>query len=596
MIGEHSVSVSATPTGDPFGVVWNANPDFAANANGWHFRSNPSNASGFKWDSGGVLMPVNFACYLSEYPGITFTPTPETRIRVRVRLRVDVAPVSIQSLIFQWHDTTTPPPHTGANAWIIGQQTFTTPGVYTMEASGVVGSHLSTDGTFTTMYLQVRKGSAPGAVWVDSAEASIADPAFAPQDISCLTDSVQINHGRDDTTSQPDASTATINLSWENGVDTPPPAVLEIGAGLFVDTEFPPGSGSLSRRFAGRVTDILYGWEDAGEDTPDRVTAQIVGAGYMADLARRVVGDEPWPQELDGARVARVLGLADVTLNAATSDPGTVQILPRDVDSQPALDVAQGVAASARGMVWENRSGAILYADAEHRRGAPVSLHLNACDVLVTPTWSRTTEGLINAVSLGYGATPDEGEQPRYIASRPDSIDRFGTYQYSLTTELAALADAQSMASLLLTRNSAPVWIFTSLPLDMVGLGAEDTAAVLALDVHSLLEVTGLPAAGAAPTTATLWVEGWTETLADGVHDIELAVSGYCRTAPPPRWDDVNPDWTWNTIMPPSTTWDDVTCFGPPTNLGRWNDVPASLRWNGIPASVTWDTWNSYNP
>ena len=38
--------------------------------------------------------------------------------------------------------------------------------------------------------------------------------------------------------------------------------------------------------------------------------------------------------------------------------------------------------------------------------------------------------------------------------------------------------------------------------------------------------------------------------LAYGVHEIELSVSGYCRTAPPPTWDTLNPGWTWDTLDP----------------------------------------------
>jgi hypothetical protein len=421
---------------------------------------------------------------------------------------------------------------------------------------------------------------------------NVSPPGGAAVDITCLAESVTIHHGRDDTTGQPEASTATIDVSWAQGADPSPPPALEIGATLTVDTEFPPGSGTLFRRFAGRVTDISYAWDDAGEDTPFLPIGAVTAAGYMSDLARRVVGDAPFPQELDGARVSRVLALAGVILNPGTSDPGTAQILPRDIDSQPALDVAHDAAESAGGIVWETRAGEIRYADAEHRRGVPVGLAIDACDVLVTPTWSRTTAGLINSVSLGYGATPEEGEQPRLTDKRQDSIDRFGWYEFSQTTALAALADAQAMMSLILTRNSSPVWIFTDLPLDMPGLDPDRTAVVLGLDMHALIAVTGLPAAGGAPTTANLWVEGWTETLAAGLHEINISVSGYCRTAPPPRWDDLAPAWTWDT-MAADMTWDKAACLGPPVDYGRWNDVPASLRWDSVAPAVTWDTWEA---
>jgi hypothetical protein len=411
-----------------------------------------------------------------------------------------------------------------------------------------------------------------------------------PVDITCLADTVSINHGRDDPTGQPDASTVTVDMSWIDGVDVLP-AVVEIGALLAVDTEFPPGSGTLFRRFAGRITDIEYEWTDTGEDTPNTLAGRIIGAGFMADLSRRVVGDTPWPQELDGARVSRILTLAGVPVNGFLSDPGTVRILPRDVDSQPALDVIRDTAASGGGILWEARDGRINYADAEHRRGTVAGLAIDACDILVTPKWSRTTAGLLNSVSLGYGVAPEGGgEQPRVIDKRQDSIDRYGRYEYTSATQLAALADAQAMVSLLLTRNVSPVWVFSELPLDMAGLDSTRTAAALTLDMHALVSVTGLPVAGSAPTTATLWVEGWSETLAAGVHELTIAVSGYCRTVPPPRWDDVNTGWLWDALSP-SLTWDTMGCLGPPQGGNRWTDVPASSRWDNVPETVAWDQW-----
>jgi hypothetical protein len=284
------------------------------------------------------------------------------------------------------------------------------------------------------------------------------------------------------------------------------------------------------------------------------------------------------------------MAAAGLTLDALTSDPGTVQILARDIDSQPALDVAAGTAASAGGMVWATRTGEVRYADANHRRGVDPSMRLDACDVLVSPTWARSTSGLVNSVSIGYGPTPEEGEQPRYTAERPDSIAAYGRYELTTTTELANAADATAMGNLLLTRNRAPVWIMSTLPIDTLDLSEADTATLLSLDVHSLVELTGLPAAGSVPTTAVLWVEGWTEHLAAGVHDIELVVSGYCRTVPPPSWDNLPAALTWDTA-PPGLTWDEATCMGPQPSAGRWDDTPASLRWDQVPAATTWDNW-----
>jgi hypothetical protein len=149
------------------------------------------------------------------------------------------------------------------------------------------------------------------------------------------------------------------------------------------------------------------------------------------------------------------------------------------VDSQPALDLARGVADDAGGIVWHTRTGEVRYADADHRRGITPALELDACDVLVTPTWRRTTEGLVNEVSIGYGPEPtgDEGgEQPRVIVSAPASIGRYGRYFYTAATMLAAQADAAAFANLLMVRNSSPVWIMAALPVDTGDLSPEDYA------------------------------------------------------------------------------------------------------------------------
>jgi hypothetical protein len=341
-------------------------------------------------------------------------------------------------------------------------------------------------------------------------------------------------------------------------------------------------------RFVGTVTDLSLGWAAAGPDTPDRVVAQIVAVGPLADLGRRTVGDVPWPRQLDGARVAAILAAAGITLDPTFSDPGTVEILARDVDSQTALDLAQEVASDAGGILWATTGGEIRYADAVHRRGVTPALSLDACDILVTPTWRRTTEGMVNAVSIGYGVAPEGGDVPRYVAERSDSIARWGTFGLTSTTQLAAAADAKSLGDLLLTQNHDPVWILGALPVGVADLTAPETAALLSLEQHDLIAVTGMPAAGTVPTSTSLWVEGWTETLEWGRHDLELIVSGYCRTAPPPRWNDVDPATTWDTV---AGTWDQAACFGPPQDLGRWDDVPATTRWNTLDPALTWDTY-----
>jgi hypothetical protein len=435
-------------------------------------------------------------------------------------------------------------------------------------------------------------GDTPGAYWTGQANRSpsimpVRAGAGTPVDVSCLVEQIAITQGRADTTEQPAAATATIDVDL---TDTMLPAGVEIGSTVHVTTTI--GTGSPVDRFVGTLTDITLGWDDAGPATPDTGIGQLIATATLADLGRRVVGDTPWPQEIDGDRVTRILALAGMPADPTNVDPGTVTLLPRDVDATDALSLAGDVALSSGGVLWQDRAGVVRYADAMHRRNLPVTLDLDACQLLVTPSWSRTTQGLINDVSIAYGLPPPEGsEQPTYRAQSDTSIARYGRYGYSLTTQLAALADAAAMAGLLLARNASPVWVMAALPVDVKGLSDGDTVTLLTVDMHDLISLTGLPAiADTAPTSALLWVEGWTETLGWDAHDLELTVSGYCRTVPPPRWDDIPAATTWDTVAP-ATTWDSAACLGPPVEWDRWTDVPASARWDTTDPAITWDTW-----
>jgi len=418
---------------------------------------------------------------------------------------------------------------------------------------------------------------------------------IAGLDVTCLVDDVAINHGRSGTTDQPTASTATLNVDLSAGLL---PTEVEIGANVVVTTRPDPDQPARTR-FKGRVTDVALGWDDAGVDTPVSGVGQIVAAGPLADLGRRVIGDEPWPAELDGARVSRALALAGVDLDPLLSDPGTVTILPRDVDKSDALSIVDDTAQTAAGVVWETAAGEVRYHDADHRRGVDPAVTLDACDLLVTPAWVRTTDGMVNTVTLAYGTAPGGGEQSTVSASNAKSIAKYGVLDYSASTTLAEYDDAFAMANLLVSRNATPVWVMAALPVDVASLDDATTLALLDADLGDLIYLTGLPAVShGVPTTAYLWVEGWVERLAWDAHDLAVTVSGYCRTSPPPLWDDVDPDWTWDGLAPPSNvappalTWDDLTCLGPTTHAGRWTDVPSSNRWDTTPAEITWDTWD----
>jgi hypothetical protein len=397
--------------------------------------------------------------------------------------------------------------------------------------------------------------------------------------VECAVLQAQIHHGRDDATSQPEASSATFELVGP----LPPEAV--IGARVAILAQL---GATTYPRFAGEITDVRLEWDDV-----DTARPTIIAVGDLARLGRRPIGDAPWPQELDGARVSRVLTLGGFPPDPLLSDPGTVAVLARDVDRQPALKLAQDTAGDGAGIVWQDREGRIRYADALHRRGSQVALTLRSCDVGLGVGWSTSLEGLVNDLYLRYGPPIGGGDQAEVHVSDPASISARGTFGASTSTALATAVDAQKRADLAVSRQASPTWILGGIEVDLGILDAPTTTALLALEVHALVNLTGLPATSPA-VSALLWVEGWRETV-QGVEGgvawmIALATSDYCRTSAPPRWDDLQPGVTWNTIDP-ARTWNSSTCVPPQPPHGRWNDAPSSVRWDAVDPATTWQTW-----
>jgi hypothetical protein len=547
MIGQHAVLYTPDPDFLPdesWGPPINTNSDFATDLSGWTWGD-----AGMTWtwiaggQAQGTTTGTQSNVYLTHPPAGIPLPADVTTFRLTSQLTVagGARPGDGLRLRVRWGPT-------GSTV----EARFDAPaGTQTIVISTVVDRPAGI--TQATLTLEAWRDLTavpivPRVITVDYFRMEpLADVKIALVDLSCLTDQVTIHHGRSDTDSQPDASAATVELS-ETDVDKFPDN-LQIGGALRITTTIPTIDGDVVfTRFTGRVTNLDTTWRDEGTETPNAPSLQLIATGILADLGRRIVGDAPWGQQLDGARVASIMSAAGIPLDPLTSDPGTVQILARDVDSQPALDLAQAVADNAGGIVWETREGEVRYADANHRRNIDATLQLDACDVLVTPMWSRSTDGLVNKVSIGYGPTPEEGEQPRYLGQRDDSIARYGTYSISLTTELAAQEDAAQLGQLLLTRNNHPVWILSALPIDVRNLDSLTTQDLLSLDLGALAFVTGFPVAGGSPPSAYLWVEGWDEVLAWDEHDMSLVVSGYCRTTPPPTWDEVDPAWTWDSL------------------------------------------------
>lgn len=401
---------------------------------------------------------------------------------------------------------------------------------------------------------------------------------------------VTIRHGRQDVDSQPSASTCSLAILAGHG-DQPPSIGDEVTVELGPDAVDLFGMDATAEaaarwRFVGTVTDPR-----AKLDGKGRAVYAVTAASRRAKLGRAYIGDSPWPAELDGARAVRIFDLVDDLVDVvATPDPGTVEVVARDVDRQPALALLDDLAIDTAAVLVELRDGQLDWHDAEHRRDAVPVLTLDASQVLSPAEWAQTQSGMVNDLTVEYGSAEPKATVRIVNEASVDVVDGYGPFAAKLDTQLSQLVDAEAFARLTIARRSRPWWRLDRLDVDLLRTVSPSLAAqLLALNFGDLVAVTGFPSSGPF-TTTRLWTEGWTETITAKAWRLALNVSEYATTVAATRWVDV-PTWISWPDVDGSLTWYDAASWDPGLeDLGRWTDYPVDVAWTDLDADpTTWD-------
>lgn len=401
---------------------------------------------------------------------------------------------------------------------------------------------------------------------------------------------VSVKRGRRTADVRPEAATVAFSV-YADALDGLPEIgddlVVELSAALLAAIG---GGPAHARRFTGTVTDAIV--------RPSRGVVTIVGTGPKARAARVPIGDVPWPAELDGARATRILAAlvaADPTFVVDAGDPGTVTVLARDVDRQPAAALLDQLAAFTGGDAWETRAGHLVWRDARSRSDLNPAVELAAANVLVDPEFTKDLDGLVTDLTVAYGAAEPQAEV-RIV----DNTAPITTLAARVATPLATQADATAYAIEVVGRRARPRWHVPDLGVDLLRtLDDDQRLALLAAEPGLLLALTGLPEP--APWSSNqLWVEGWTETYTRNAWRMTVSVSARGLTGAQARWIDVpatripapgDPEVpvTWLDPEFAGMSWLSMAGYWSEDRLGdRWADVPASLRWGNYPPTTTW--------
>lgn len=340
-------------------------------------------------------------------------------------------------------------------------------------------------------------------------------------------------------------------------------------------------SGSWVRLFTGEISGVYNSVAASGANaTPNVMQLQAVGA--LGLLIKRSAGNVDYPEELDGARIQRILEETlftawedlsgtltwnDIDPTAqwqnfgvqglSTIDAGRYEILARPTEVALASDLTDITSNSGLGYLYEDPAdGSIGYADAERRSNNYATNQINLdADLLSANIQTRLqTADITNSVTVQYG---DPVAQE--VAQNDTSINNYGLLEFIRDTVLAQQADAQEQAVNFVNYRGTPRTSLEAISLNLANDNMSNATrdALLDVSMDSLISLSNLPVGLFHDGLFEGFVESWTWTLSRKSLDLTMSVSNSIYSTLDVQWEDYNASIQWQNL-PNDYTWLDV--------------------------------------
>jgi hypothetical protein len=392
-------------------------------------------------------------------------------------------------------------------------------------------------------------------------------------DVYTTVTSVSFASGRLDIDKQPTAGYCRVEIiNTDNS-----PFTINVTESILL--ELKNSTGAYVTVFGGEVSDFSIGVR-----TPDETgfitTGTILGIGSLAKLTKAVY-NTALAEGLDGAQIAAILGNALnltwaevtptvtwdtypplITWAEAESYIGTIDsgfytmIALAASASAKSQTLADQIANSALGVVYEEKDGDVSYDDADHRSNYLVANGFTNLDAsYATPQSiqsqlqiSRIRNSLIYRYSTAYGST--------YSTSDADSIAAFGLFERSVDSNIKNLGDITDIASRELNLRKNP----------RASLGA----------ISFRLDNPDMPSA-----------------LLDNLIGVFFGQPVLIQNLPSNMFDGSFDGFVENIVVNATPFYVDITLYISATDFSlsttQWETVlPASLDWTGVNATLTW--------
>jgi hypothetical protein len=342
--------------------------------------------------------------------------------------------------------------------------------------------------------------------WVPSWRITVGD------DVYTTVIDVSFTSGRTDIDRQPNAGYSQIQII--NTSDT----AFTIDIGESVLLELKNSAGTYVTVFGGEVTDFNIGVRSPDESGYLTV-GTVLAAGSLAKLTKYVFTDA-LAEGLDGTQIATILGAA-LNLNwnqvtptltwatypatvtwanaetyLGTVDSGTYTMISVAAGTPKADVLADQIATSALGQIYENKYGLVNYDDSDHREiyvNTYGYTQINGTYAIPSTIKSVTQVAKIrNSLIYKYGAAYGS----TYSTTDSTSIATYGLYQNSVDSNIKNLTDITAVGTRELSLRANPFAQFQSITfrLDNANMDSTTRDALINSFFGQPIQITNLPA------------------------------------------------------------------------------------------------------
>jgi hypothetical protein len=345
------------------------------------------------------------------------------------------------------------------------------------------------------------------------------------------------------------------------------------GVNTAVTIEVKDSSATYIPIFGGRISDLKQTVRSAGSSAII-TTLQITAVGALAKLQRSIF-DGNLAEGLDGAQILDLLD--DLLLSAwnevpaaetwanydATEtwnqagniglgevDAGEYTMVSRQLTDAVIAPIANQIANSALGYLYEDANGLIGYADASHRQDYLVAngyTDLDARQAIASGIGVIQRQGdMANKIIVDYGNNFNSS----YTAEDINSQETYGLFAEQINSYVKNAVDVEDVADRLLQLRAYPRDTFQSITFALQSPEIDDTDrdALLNIFMGQSVRITNLPL-NILGGEFTGFIEGWTFNASVSGLSVTFLATPTEFSAFAQQWAQVNAAESWNSVL-----------------------------------------------